>query len=324
MSAPLTVSRRAVLSAPALLVFPAGAQGRWQPTRPVRLVVPFGPGGTSDLLARVLAERLSARLEQRVVVENRPGGGSSIGAEAVAASPADGHMLLFGGMSTNAINLTLYPRGADLVRALAPVGLLIGSANVLLINPARRDFASLEAALAAARAEPGRLNYGSNGSGSVTHLTMELLKAQAGVDIQHVPYRGSPIPGLLAGDVHMGFDGVVSATQQVRGGALKALGVTSAARVSSLPEVPTIAEAGVPGFDVPSWYAIFARPGAPEALARWREELAAVAAEPAFAELLVRTGTYPMPSSATELERFLAREQARWSEIVARSGARVD
>jgi tripartite-type tricarboxylate transporter receptor subunit TctC len=286
--------------------------------------VPFGPGGTSDLLARVLAERLSARLEQRVLVENRPGAGSSIGAEAVAASPADGHTLLFGGMSTNAINLTLYPRGADLVRALAPVGLLIGSANVLLVNPARRDFASLEAAIAAARAEPGRLNYGSNGSGSVTHLTMELLKAQARIDVQHVPYRGSPVPGLLAGDVHMVFDGVVSATQQVRGGALKALGVTSAARVSSLPEVPTIAEAGVPGFEVPSWYAIFAPPGAPEALARWREELAAVAAEPAFAELLARTGTYPMPVSGAELERFAAREQARWSEIVARSGARVD
>jgi tripartite-type tricarboxylate transporter receptor subunit TctC len=300
------------------------AQG-WSPARPPRIIVPFGPGGTSDILARALAEQLSPRLGQRVVIENRPGAGGNIGTEATADADPDGLTVLFGGMSTNAINLALYRRrDPDRAAALVPVGLLISSANVLLINPAKQDFPSLAAALSAARAAPGRFNYGSGGSGSVTHLTMELLKAAAGVDVQHIPYRGAAVPGLLSGDVAFVFDGIVSATQHVRGGTLKALGVSTATRASSLPDVPAIAEA-VPGFDVPSWYAVFAPPGTPEpAIARWREALEGAAAEADFAALVARNGASLVATDAGGLTIFVARERVRWADVVARSGARVE
>jgi len=304
----------------------AYAQPAWSPDRPARIIVPFGPGGTSDILARALAERLGERVGQRVIVENRPGAGGNIGAEAAAEASPDGYTLFFGGMSTNAINLSLYRRRTpDLVAQLVPVGLLIKAANVLLVNPARQDFADLPSALAAVRAAPGRFNYGSGGAGSVTHLTMELLKAAAGLDIVHVPYRGAAVPGLLSGDVAFVFDGAVSATQHVRGGTLKALGVSTAARLASLPDVPTISESGVPGFDVPSWFAVFVTPGAPPAaITRWRAEIDAVSTEPGYLGLLERNGTALDRLAPAALVSFMESERRRWAEVVARTGTRVE
>ncbi|WP_431285785.1 Bug family tripartite tricarboxylate transporter substrate binding protein [Humitalea sp. 24SJ18S-53] len=324
-----TTTRRALIAAGLMTPAIARAQAVWSPDRPVRIIIPFAAGGASDVLARSAAERLMTTMGRSVIVEPRPGAGGNLGAEAAARAPADGHTIFFGGMSSNAINEALYNRlSFDPGRDLVPLGMFIGIANVLMINPAKRDFVDLNAMLSEARAKPGTLAYGSNGAGSVTHLTMELLKrAAGGIDLLHVPYRGSgpAAAGLMAGDITMMFDGAPSAIQQIRGGTLKPLGVSTAKRVAALPEVPTLAEAGVPGFDVPSWYAMFAPAGMPEpAQRRWRMELAALCRDPAFVSVLDRNAAEYMALEGDAMEPFLAGERTRWKQAVQDSGAKVD
>lgn len=325
------ISRRTLLPLATGLFMPAlaRAQTSWSPDRPVRIIIPFAPGGASDVLARSAAERLTASMGKAVIVEARPGAGGNLGAEVAARAPADGHTIFFGGMSSNAINEALYSNlsfnpGKDLV----PLGMFIGIANVLLVNPAKHDFADLRAMLAEAKAKPDSLAYGSNGAGSVTHLTMELLRrAAGGIELLHVPYRGSgpAATGLLGGDIAMMFDGAPSAVQQVRGGTMKALGVSTAKRIAALPEVPSIAEAGVPGFDVPSWYAMFAPAGMPAAAQlRWRTELAALCRDPAFVTVLDRNAAEYMALEGAAMEPFLAGERRKWKQAVVDSGAKVD
>lgn len=324
-----TVRRRGLLAAGLLAPAIVRAQTAWSPDRPVRIIIPFAPGGTSDVLARSAAERLAHSLGRSVIVEARPGAGGNLGAEAAARAPADGLTVFFGGMSSNAINEALYTRlsfapGKDLV----PLGMFIGIANVLLINPARHDFVDLRDMLTQARAAPDRLAYGSNGAGSVTHLTMELLKrAAGGVDLLHVPYRGSgpAAAALMGGEIAMMFDGAPSAIQQIRAGTLKPLGVSTATRVAALPDVPSLVEAGVPGFDVPSWYAMFGPAGMPEPVQRrWRLELAALCREPGFAAVLDRNAAAYMALEGDAMEPFLARERIRWQQAVQDSGAKAD
>ncbi|GGJ23595.1 Bug family tripartite tricarboxylate transporter substrate binding protein [Neoroseomonas lacus] len=323
------INRRVLLAAGLATPAIARAQAPWTPDRPVRIIIPFAAGGASDLLARSAAERLTASLGVSVIVEPRPGAGGNLGAEAAARAPADGLTIFFGGMSSNAINQALYSQlRFDPAKDLVPLGMFIGIANVLMINPAKHDFADLRAMLAAARANPDSLAYGSNGAGSVTHLTMELLKrAAGGIELLHVPYRGSgpAAAALMSGDIAMMFDGAPSAAQQIRAGTLKPLGVSTATRIAALPEVPTLAEAGVPGFDVPSWYAMFAPAGMPAAAQqRWRTELAALCRDPAFVAVLDRNAAAYMAIEGDAMEPFLATERARWRQAVQDSGAKVD
>ncbi|MBE9605282.1 tripartite tricarboxylate transporter substrate binding protein [Acetobacteraceae bacterium H6797] len=324
----LKTTRRSLLPLAAALALPAVARAAsWSPDRPVRIIIPFAPGGASDVLARSAAERLTVTLGQPVIVEARPGAGGNLGAEVAARATPDGHTIFFGGMSSNAINQSLYSKlGFDPAKDLAPIGMFIGIANALLINPGKHNFADMSSLIAEARANPGKLAYGSNGAGSVTHLTMALLCQAAGIELLHVPYRGSAPAaiGLMGGEIAMMFDGAPSATQQVRAGTLKALGVSTAQRIDALPDVPAIAEA-VPGFDVPSWYAMFAPSGTPQpALARWRQELAALCVDPAFTAMLARNAARYMAIEGEAMEPFLVTERARWAVAVRESGAKVD
>jgi tripartite-type tricarboxylate transporter receptor subunit TctC len=302
----------------------------WAPDRPIRILVPFAAGGTSDILARATGERLTPRLGQPVIVENRPGAGGNIAAEAVLRAPADGHTLLLAGTATLAINPALYPRlPFDAEHAFAAIGMLAEYANVLLINPAKRDFPDLRALLDAARREPGQISYASNGAGSVTHLTVErmALAAGGGAQFLHVPYRGSA-PGtaaLLAGDVTIMFDGAPTAVAQIRNGALKGLAVTTRAREPALLDLPTMVEAGLPGFEAGTWFALFAASTTPPpALARLITETAAVTNDPDFRAMLLRQAAQPSTITAAQMPALLAEERRIWGTAVRQSGARVE
>ena len=324
-------TRRLVLALATVPALPAlaRAQAAWTPDRPLRILVPFPAGGTADILARTVAERLSPRLGQPVVVENRPGAGGNIAAEAASRATPDGLTMLLGGTGVLSINAALYQRlPFDPVTAFAPVGVLADYANVLLVNPARRDFADLRALIAAARAEPGRIAYASNGPGSVTHLTAEMMRAAAGgIELLHVPYRGSApgLAALLAGEVTMMFDGAPTASAQVRQGALKALAVTTPSRIPALPDVPTMAEAGLPGFEAGTWFGLFVPAATPSpALARLRAEAAAITADAGFRAWLAQQAASPPAVAVDGIPAMLAAERARWAEAVRVSGARAD
>ena len=324
----MITTRRLALTLAALPAL-AQAQSAWAPDRPLRILVPFPAGGTADILARTVAERLSQRLGQPVVVENRPGAGGNIAAEAAARATPDGLTMLLGGTGVLSINAALYQRlPFDPVTAFAPVGVLADYANVLLVNPGKRDFADLRALIAAARAEPGRISYASNGPGSVTHLTAEMMRSAAGgIELLHVPYRGSApgLAALLAGEVTMMFDGAPTASAQIRQGALKALAVTTPARIAALPNVPTMAEAGLPGFEAGTWFGLFVPAATPApALARLRAETAAITADATFRTWLAQQAASPPSVAAEGIPAMLTAERARWAEAVRVSGARVE
>lgn len=317
-------SRRSLLlAAPACLGFgqPARAQAR-----PLRIVVPFGPGGFSDLLARHLAEALAAPLAASLVVENRPGAGGNIAAELVARAEPDGTTLLLAGQAITSINPALYARlPFDPVRDFAAVAFLAAAPNILLGGPGTPG-GTLAGLVAAARAQPETLAYGSVGVGSVTHLAAAMLEAAAGIRMTHVPYRaaGQAQADLRAGRIAAMFENSGSALAAVRGGGVVALGVSSARRMAELPEVPAIAE-GFPGFEADGWFALLAPAGVPEpTLARLRAATDAVAASPGFERFLAERGARPMGVAAGDAARFLAADRARWGDAVRTSGARAE
>lgn len=328
------ISRRLLLlaapSCPAFVqpafVQPAFVQRARAQARAVRIVVPFGPGGFSDLLARHMAEALAAPLGAPLVVENRPGAGGNIAAELVARSEPDGTTLLLAGQAITSINPALYPRLAfDPVRDFAAVAFLAAAPNILLGGPGTPG-GSLAGLVAAARERPEALAYGSVGVGSVTHLAAAMLEAASGIRMTHVPYRaaGQAQADLRAGRIAAMFENAGSALGAVRGGGVVALGVSSATRMPELPDVPAIAEA-FPGFEADGWFALLAPAAVPEAsLARLRAATAAVAAGPAFATFLAERGARAMHVATAEAERFLAADRARWGEAVRASGARAE
>ena len=236
------------------------------PTKPIRIVVPFPAGGTTDVLARAAAQKLTESLGQPAVVDNRPGAGGNIGAELVAKSPPDGYTLLMGTVGTHAINPSLYPKMPyDHVKDFAPVILVAGVPNVLVINPAL-PVNSVQELIAYAKANPGKLNFASSGNGTSIHLSGELFKTMAGVQMTHVPYKGSApaLQDLVGGQVQLMFDNLPSSLALIKGGKLKALAVTSSARAAALPDVPTLAESGLPGFEASSWFGLLAPAGTPQ------------------------------------------------------------
>ena len=329
----MRLPRRALLAAP-LLAAPrlARAEEAW-PARPLRLVIPFTPAGTTDLTGRLAAERLGARLGQPVVVENRPGAGGNVGADFVAKADPDGYTLLLTTIGTGAINFAVYGdrmpyRPAD----LAAVGLLTRVPNVLMVPPASpaRTVAGL---VAQARARPGRLNYGTAGIGSSPHVCMELFGLATRAPLTHVPYRGSApmLTELMAGRVDAGMDNIPSALGFCRDGQLRALATTGAARSAVLPDVPTMREAGIADFKATAWFGLLAPAALPKpVLARLGREVDAVARDPAFRARMAELGaelpglTPEGGSSPAAFEAFLATERDRWADVVRRSGAKVE
>ena len=322
-------TRRSILSGMALVPLAArvarAQPAAWKPNHPVRLVVPFAPGGLTDILARQAAEPLAPRLGQTVVVENRGGAGGNLAAEAVARAAPDGHALLVGTQGILEINKALYARlGYDPDADFVPLGMLAQQPNLLVARAG--SYASLAEALAAARGRSGGLSYGSNGAGSFTHLSMELLRSLTGAEMTHVPYRGSApmLTDLVAGNLDIAFDALGTSLPQVRAGALRALAVSSAARSPLLPEVPSVAET-VPGFDATPWYGVFGTAATPpEILAALELALQAVLTDPAWARILSDRQADPLPGDRAALTARIGQEREVWREVVRRTGVRAD
>jgi tripartite-type tricarboxylate transporter receptor subunit TctC len=339
---PVSIPRRRALAhagallsgatlAPLLWPAAARAQSAW-PTKPVRVVVPFAPAGTTDILARALTPELSRAFGQTFIIDNRPGAGGNLGADLIAKSPPDGYNLLMGTVGTHAINAALYPKMPfDPLRDFVPVVLVAGVPNVLVINPAKaeawgiRNVADL---IRYAKANPGKLNMASSGNGTSIHLSGELFKSMTGTFMLHFPYRGSgpALLDLIGGTMDVMFDNLPSALPHIKSGKLKALGLTSAQRSAALPDVPTIAEAGpVKGFDASSWFGLFAPAGTPaEIVNRVQQETAKSFQSPAFKERLLSQGAIPGGEPPAEFAKFIAAETKKWAQVVKVSGAKVD
>ena len=329
----MSVRRRSlvVLGAAALVVRPLRAQGAW-PTKPVRIVVPFAPGGTTDILARALAPELGKAFGQTFVVENKAGAGGNLGADLVAKSPPDGYTLLMGTVGTQSINPSLYPKMPyDAVKDFAPITLVAGVPNGLVMNPAKAaasGITDVRSLIAYARANPGKLNMASSGNGTSIHLSGELFKAMTGTFMVHFPYRGSgpALLDLIGGTMDLMFDNLPSALPQIKAGKLIALAVTSAQRSAALPDVPTIAEAGpVKGFEASSWFGLLAPTGTPpDIIDRIQQETAKALGAPALKERLLSQGAIPSGMTPAEFTRFIAAETKKWTQVVKVSGAKVD
>ena len=297
------------------------------PTKPIRIVVPFPAGGTTDILARAVAQKLTETLGQSVVVDNRPGAGGNIGAELVAKSPPDGYTLLMGTVGTHAINPSLYAKMPyDHVKDFVPVILVAGVPNVLVVNPSV-PANSVQELIAYIKANPGKVNFASSGSGTSIHLSGELFKTMAGVSMTHVPYKGSTpaLTDLMGGQVQLMFDNLPSSLPQIKAGKLRALAVTSAQRASALPDVPTVAEAGLPGFEASSWFGLLAPAGTPkDIVTKLNAEVAKWLATPEAREKLASQGAIAAGQSPDDFTRHIAAETAKWQKVVKESGAKVD
>ena len=334
---PFSASRRRQLHALAALTAALGlpglgwAQSGW-PNKPVRIVVPFAPGGTTDILARVLAPELSKALGQSFVVENRAGAGGNIGAEVVAKSPGDGYTLLMGTVGTHGINKALYDKlPYDPQKDFAPITLVAGVPNVMVMGTRRAQalgITSVADFVRYAKANPGRLNMASSGNGTSIHLAGELFKSRNGIFMTHIPYRGSgpALTDLLAGSVDVMFDNLPSAMPHIQAGNLKAFAVTSAVRSTALPDVPTVAEAGqLPGFEASSWFGLLAPAGtSPEVVSRLQQETTKALNLPAVKERLLAQGAIPGGNTPAEFARLIDAETIKWAAVVKASGARVD
>jgi tripartite-type tricarboxylate transporter receptor subunit TctC len=331
MSFPCLRRRHLLLGAGAALVpVAAFAQGAW-PNKPVRVVVPFAPGGTTDILARALAPELGKAFGQTFVIDNKPGAGGNLGSDIVAKSPPDGYTLLMGTVGTHAINASLYPKMPfDPVKDFAPIVLVAGVPNVLVMNPAKAESAKINTVadlIRYAKANPGKLNMASSGNGTSIHLSGELFKSMTGTYMLHFPYRGSgpALLDLIGGTMDLMFDNLPSALPQIKAGKLKAIAVTSAQRSAAVPELPTIAESGVKGFDASSWFGLLAPAGTPaEIINRIQQETAKSFGSPAFKERLLSQGAIPGGQPPAEFAKFIAGETKKWAQVVKVSGAKVD
>ncbi len=321
------------LAALYLIATAAVAQSSW-PSKPVKIVVPFAPGGTTDILARAMAPELSKAFGQPFVVENRAGAGGNIGADAVAKSAPDGYTLLMGTVGTHGINKSLYSKMAyDPQKDFAPITLVAGVPNVMVVNAEKAKAAGINNVadfIRLAKSRPGQLNMASSGNGTSIHLAGELFKTMSGTYMTHFPYSGSG-PALLAlagGDMDVMFDNLPSSMQLIKSGKLKALAVTSSERSAAVPDVPTVAQAGGPalkGFDASSWFGLLAPAGTPpEIVNRIQQEVARSLNTPAIKEKLLAQGAIPGGSTPPEFAAFINAEDQKWAQVVKASGAKVD
>jgi len=297
------------------------------PVKPIRMVVPFPPGGATDIMARGVAQRLTEVWGQPVVVDNRPGAGGNIGSELVAKAAPDGYTLEMGTVGTHAINPSLYSKMPyDHVKDFVPVILVAGVPNVLVVNPSV-PANSMQELIAYAKANPDKLNFASSGSGTSIHLSGELFKVMAGVQMRHVPYKGSApaLQDLLGGQVQLMFDNLPPSLPQIKAGKLRALAVTTAVRAPALPDVPTIAESGLPGFEASSWFGVLAPAGTPPAIVtKLNAEIAKWLATPEAKEKMLAVGASIAGGTPEDFARHIATETAKWAKVVQESGAKVD
>ncbi|WP_029046803.1 tripartite tricarboxylate transporter substrate binding protein [Cupriavidus sp. amp6] len=313
----------ALLACAAAFAATAGtAAAQSYPQRPVRLIVPYAPGGSADIAARLVAEAWAKSMGGTIVVENRAGAGGNIGVDAVAKSPADGYTVGLQTVSL-AINPGLFPRMPyDTLKDLAPIGMVASSQHVLVVNnniPAR----TLPELIAAAKAQPGKLTYGSAGNGSTFHMSAELFKSVANVSIVHVPYRGGgpALVDTIAGQVDMSFPVVSAAQQHVQGGKLKALAVTGSKRSAQLPNVPTAAEAGLPGYNFETWFMVFAPTGTPKpVIDKLNTSLNAALATPATRDRMLKEGFEPTPTTPAAARQRLEKEMPVWANLIKQRG----
>jgi tripartite-type tricarboxylate transporter receptor subunit TctC len=300
------------------LVACALAQAQPYPARPVRIVVPFPPGGPTDIVARLVSQKMSEGLKQPAVVENRAGAGGVLGTEFVAKAPADGYTLLMGTIGGLAVSMSLLPdRGYDTLRDFAPITQAVNVTSILVTHPSV-PVKSVQELLALARAHPGKLNYGSSGGGTVTHLAGELLKLMGRVDIVHVPYKGGApaLTAIISGEVDLTYENSLIIVPHIKSGKVRALGVTSAQRSKLLPDLPSIAEA-LPGYGASGWYGLVAPAATPkEVLARLNSEAVRALRLPDVAEKLSGQGAEPAPGSPGEFAAFIRAEIDKWSKVV--------
>jgi tripartite-type tricarboxylate transporter receptor subunit TctC len=318
---PMTFTRRALLAATGAAALPAFAQPAY-PGKPIHLVVPFTPGGSTDILARAIGQELTKAWGQAVVIENVPGAGGSIGAEKVAKAAPDGSTLLMGHIGTLGVNPSLYPKlGYDPVKSFAPVAWVARVPNVLAVHPSvpARTFQEF---IELARSQPGKLNYGSGGNGSAAHTATEYLKLVTKTSLLHIPYRGTApaVNDLLAGNIQLLFTGAPTLLNHLRAGKIRALAVSSPKRLSLLPDVPTVAESGVPGtqgFEADQWYGIVAPAGTPAAVVQaLNEQVNKSLSSPEVKARLVAEGAEPTPTTPQAFGQLIASEIQRWAPVI--------
>nr|WP_145545106.1 tripartite tricarboxylate transporter substrate binding protein [Variovorax boronicumulans] len=321
----LALATLASAAAATLLPLPAAAQA--YPTKPITMIVPFSAGGTTDILARIVGQALSTELGQSVVIDNRAGAGGNIGGQLAARAQADGYTLFMGTVGTHAINEALYKKMPfNPIKDFAPLSRVANVPNLLVANPAQ-PFKTVAELIAYAKAHPGKVNFGSSGSGSSIHLSGELFKSMAKVDMVHIPYKGSApaVNDLLGNQIAIMFDNMPSAIQHVRAGKLRAIAVTTAKRSPELPDVPTVAESGVPGYEATSWFGLFAVAGTPAPIVtQLHKALVKVLNNPDVKAKIVAQGGEVVAETPEQFAAFIKAETAKWGKVVKESGASVD
>jgi tripartite-type tricarboxylate transporter receptor subunit TctC len=320
--------RQALVLGACALAAPAFAE-TW-PAHPIRMIIPFTPGGSSDVLGRAISDVLGKALGQPIVIDNVPGAGGSLGAEKAARSPADGYTIFMGHIGTLAVNPALYPKlGYDPLRSFTPVAWVARVPNVLVVHPSV-PANTLKELVAYAKAHPGKLAYGSGGNGSAAHTTMEYFKMQTGTSFLHIPYKGTApsVQDLLAGQVQVLFTGVPALLPQIKAGKMRALAVSSPKRLAVLPDVPTVAESGIPGtqgFEADQWYGLVAPAGTPpEIVARLNQEVNKALALEEVRVRLAAEGAEPTPTTPQAFGQLIAREIPRWDKVVKAAGIHLD
>jgi tripartite-type tricarboxylate transporter receptor subunit TctC len=321
------IHRRSILAAGAALPMTAHAQPAWQPTRPLRMIVPFVAGGSTDVAARLVSDAMGEKLGQPVIVENRGGSGGNIGGEMVARAPADGHTLLMGVTGLISTNPHIYrTMSFSPTRDLAPIGMCYTS-DLVIVVPMSLPARNLAEFIALAKARPGEISFGSSGHGASTHTAAELFRIAAGIDIQHVPYRGSggAMNDLIAGNIQMMMTQIASAVGAVQDRRLRALAVTGPQRHALMPDVPTLAELGLPQATATSWGAVMTTAGtlAP-AIARLNEVLRESLASPSIIQRMTSAGVDPQSSTPEELAAFIASESEKWGRVVREAHITVE
>jgi hypothetical protein len=311
----------------AAMVIAAPVWAQTYPTKPIRMVVPSAPGSGPDLIARVVAQKLTESLGKPVVADPRPGAGGSLGAEIVAKSPPDGYTLIMGSAGSHSVNSALYPKlPYDAVKDFAPISLVSTAPNILIVHPSL-PVKSVKDLVALARAKPGDLTFGSGGNGSTAHLSGELFRVLAKVNMVHVPFKGAPaaVIGVMTGEISLAILNLPPALPHVRSGKLKALGVSTATRSSAVPDIPTIAEAGLPGYDAGTWYGLLAPAGTPgDIIARLNVELVKGLRSAEMKKRIAAEGGDVIGGTPDEFTAVIKRDIEKWTKVVAASGAKAN